>query len=489
MPGGAPPKDAKDAKEVKKPAPGDDLAAPPPGTVAPVKVPKVEPKSNGIRDLRLTLSGLREVAIQQVMIQCPTDKGQASWRLDTSGSPDGPVTLQRAGLESWADLFLEPPEGDCFDKEFTITLTYADGQPANAKVKATEHTDPKLAFDPEAPTPALDARIFLAGDEQLFGKLEAISEEALTLTTPWGDRLDVPMTRVVGVYMGMPDHKESPEAFAKRLKTPGTEDLLLARTKDGEVVGIAGVVEGAKANKFTFLYQGKGRTLALKQVEGLILASRPGPKPPTEVRPTFSMAGGIVVSGRWAAIEAATWQVEAPWGQILKLPAAEVRQVRFRGGQMSYLSDLEPSQVEETPYFSRRSPYRKDVSLTGAPLRLDGQPIEKGLAVHSRSALTYDLERRYATFEALVGFDDAAKKKGRVDCRVIADGKELYANPDLRADAPPVKLSLSVAGAEQLKLVVDYGPDEDTGDRVIWANARLYRHDAPADHPHPSAKP
>ncbi len=53
--------------------------------------------------------------------------------------------------------------------------------------------------------------------------------------------------------------------------------------------------------------------------------------------------------------------------------------------------------------------------------------------------------------------------------------KELYANPDLRADAPPVALDLPVAGARQLRLVVDFGQGQDTGDRVIWANARLYR--------------
>jgi hypothetical protein len=142
---------------------------------------------------------------------------------------------------------------------------------------------------------------------------------------------------------------------------------------------------------------------------------------------------------------------------------------------MAYLSDLQPTKVEETPYFGRRSPYRRDVALDGSPLKLGDQPIEKGLAVHSRSALTYDLDRRYTTFEALVGFDASGGKKGRVECRVFADGKELYANPDLRADAPPVHLSLPVAGADQLRLVVDFGPDDDTGDRVIWGNARLYR--------------
>lgn len=460
----------------KPAAAGEALSITPPGTAAPpAAVAKVEPKPNGIRDLHLSLSGLRDAAIKQVTINCPTDKGQASWRLDTAGSKDWPLTLRRAGVESWADLFLEPPAGEIKDKDLTVAVTYADGQSANVNIKATASADPKLTFDPAAPTPALDARVYLVGDEQLFGKLESIGEEAVALTTPWGDRVDVPMSRVIGIYMGMADHKESPESFAKRLKARGAEDLLLARAKDGEVVPIAGIVEAAKDNKLTFRYQDKSRNVALKQVEGLVLASRPDPAPPTEVRPTFALAGGIAVSGRWAAIEAAHWQVETPWGQTLKLPAADVRTVRFRGGRMSYLSDLTPSRVEETPYFGRKSPFRKDVNLEGGPLLVDGQKYEHGLAVHSRSELTYDLDRRYATFEAVVGFDDAAKKKGRVDCRVFADGKEIYANPDLRADAPPIRLALDVAGAEQLRLVVDYGPNEDTGDRLIWADARLFR--------------
>jgi hypothetical protein len=480
---GTPSKDAKDATP-KKPVEGDDFEAPPPGTAAVVKVPKVEAKPNGIRDLHLSLSSLRPAAIQQIMIQGQTDKGAAFWQLDTTGNPQAwPLTISRSGLEGWADLFLEPPAGDAFDKTFTVNLTYADGQPGNAQVKVTEHTDPKLAFDAESPNPPLNARVYLVGDEQLFGKLETISEEALTLTTPWGERVDLPMTRILGVYLGMPDHKESPESFAKRLKARGDTDLLLARSKDGEIVAINGVIEGAKANKLTFVYQEKPRSLPLKMVEGLILAARPAPKPPTEVRPTFTLGGGMAISGKWLAIEATSWKIETPWGQTLKLPSAEVRHVRFQGGQMTYLSDLEPSQVEETPYFGRKVAYRKDVNLAGGPLKLDGQVIEKGLAVHSRTALTYDLDRRYVTFETLVGFDDAGKKKGRVDCRIFADGKEIYANPDLRADAPPIPLKLPVAGAEQLKLVIDYGPDEDTGDRVIWANARLYRQPPPMPAP------
>ena len=149
--------------------------------------------------------------------------------------------------------------------------------------------------------------------------------------------------------------------------------------------------------------------------------------------------------------------------------------MRFRGGKVTFLSDLTPLKVEETPYFGHRFPWRRDVNLLGEPLKIDGQGFDRGLAVHSRCVLTYDLGRKYSRFEALLGFDELARGKGRVDCRVFADGKEIYANPDLRADAPPVKLALPVAGAEELRLLVDYGRGQDTGDRVIWANARLYR--------------
>src|SRR5262249_53209891 len=182
-----------------------------------------------------------------------------------------------------------------------------------------------------------------------------------------------------------------------------------------------------------FRFQEKTRTLSVKQVEGLVLAERREPERPTGLRATFSMAGGLVVSGRWKTLDEKTWKVETDWGQELALPASEGRGVRFRGGQMTYLSDLEPSRVEETPYFVRRAPWRKDVNLAGGPLKMGGRTYERGLAVHSRSALTYDLNGRYATFEALVGFDESAKGVGRVDCRVFADDRELYANPDLRA--------------------------------------------------------
>ena len=171
MPGAG---DSKDGAPGAKPvAKADDVLAPPPGTVAAKKIPKLEPKPNGICDLYVTLSNLRNVAVKQVTINAQTAKGPTAWRLDTSDSNDWPLLLRRAGTESWADLFLEPPAGDLNGKDLTVNVMYADGQNGNVAIKVDKKIDPKLAFDPKAPAPSLDARIYLIGDEQLFGRIEA----------------------------------------------------------------------------------------------------------------------------------------------------------------------------------------------------------------------------------------------------------------------------------------------------------------------------
>jgi hypothetical protein len=466
---------APKAEEKKAEGGSDDALAPPPGTTID-KFPKVEPKKNGIRDLCISLFGLRNAKIKQVTVNGQTSSGPANWRLDTTDSQDSPLVVRRAGNDMAADLFLDPPAGDCFQKPFQINVIYEDGQNANATATVDAHTKADLAVDSKTPEFARsDAWLYLTGDEKLFGKLEGIGRDSLKLTTPWQDHIDVPLNRIVGVHLGVLDRKESPESFAQRLKSPAPEDQLLAQTKTGEVIAIAGIIEGTEDDKLHFRYGDRTRTLSLKQVEGLIMAARPEPKRTDELRPTFLMAGGLVISGRWKDLDSSVWSIETAWGQLLKLPAAEILDVRFGGGKFVYLSDLSPSKAEETPFFGHRLKWRRNVNLLGEPLRMNGRTYERGIAVHSRSILTYELSGRYSTFETSVGFDDATKGKGRVECRVFADAKELYANLDLKASGQPVDLKLPVAGAHQLRLMVDFGMEQDTGDRVIWANARLHR--------------
>src|SRR5262249_3424359 len=148
-------------------------------------------------------------------------------------------------------------------------------------------------------------------------------------------------------------------------RSRSTEDLLLAQAKNGEVIAIPGVVERAENSKLFFRYQNRTRTLPLAQVEGLVFAARAESRQPQELLPTFALPGGVAVSGQWKDLNTSAWKIVSSWGQELNLPAAEVLGVTFRGGKVTYIGDLKPSKVEETPFFGHRLPWRSNVNLMG----------------------------------------------------------------------------------------------------------------------------
>jgi hypothetical protein len=189
----------------------------------------------------------------------------------------------------------------------------------------------------------------------------------------------------------------------------------------------------------------------------------------------FQFASGDQISGTWTAIEGNSLKLQTIWDRTLELPSSTVTNVLFRNGKMVYLSDLEPAAVDEVPYFGRVMTYRRDQNLLGGPLKMKGKTYTKGLAVHSRCVLTFAVDGQFQAFKCLVGFDDPAGNRGHVICRVLGDGKELFAERDLRGDHDPKPLELPISGVKQLALEVDFGEEEDIGDRVIWADARLFR--------------
>lgn len=469
----------KPGSDNKEAAAETNAFAPAPGTTIKI-IPKISPKPNGIRDLHLWLTGLFDSKIKQITIQAQSDKGQTQYRLDTANSDAWPLELKRSGVEPTADLFLEPPPGDCHDKQFTITITYEDGKNGNANIKVDQHTNAELKIDSDKPTGRTpEATVYLVDGGKVAGKFHGITGDLLALTTSWQAELKIPLLHIRGIHMGLLDRRESADSFRTRLDSRGAEDILLAQTREDEVLAVPGQLEGTQGDRLQFLYKEQSRTLPLEKAEGMVLAARPGSEPDDLLFQVFSLLDGTQLSGKWKDLNTKEWSIETLWGQQINLPVEIVSSVRVRGGMMSYLSDLDPGAVEQVPFFSHQWSWRRDESLTGGPLKVAGRTYQRGIAVHSRCYLTYDLNGRFSTFETLVGFDEAASRHGRVECKILADGSEIFANPDLRADGDPVPVSLSVEGVQQLQLWVDFGQGADTGDRVIWAAARLYRQPPP----------
>ena len=104
------------AEIAKKPrqegaAAADDALGAAAGTRPSRKVPRVEPKKNGIRDVRLALFGPEHREDQAGHRQLPDRQGADRLAARHLDSHDWPLVLRRSGTESSADLFLEPPPG------------------------------------------------------------------------------------------------------------------------------------------------------------------------------------------------------------------------------------------------------------------------------------------------------------------------------------------------------------------------------------------
>ena len=431
---------------------------------------------NGIRDVHLRASGLAAKGIKQVAVVCRSQF--RVWRVDLTNSPHWKIAVQRVGQASIADLYFEPPTRDLFESDLEVTLTFDDNNSAKATLKASGHTSDQAKIDGPADGSAAKPNRLVAfhleGGDLLQGRIVKGTADEVTVETAWQPALDVPIVQIRGILFdgGKPEVKTK---YDEKLAKPGAEDFALVLSRDGGLAEINGRVQGISDSALKIIYEGQERSIKLERLQALVLAAHPATRAWKGPYQVFRMASGDLFSAAWLALEEKTCKVKSAWGGEVEIPREAVVEITGRNTKMVNVSELTPLSVEQVSWFDRLIPYVRDKSWNNRPLKVDGKTYLRGLAVHSRTVLTYDLGGEFATFRTLLGFDEEAGDRGRVICRVFADDKELFAKPDFRASEKPVPVEVSVKGAKQLKLEVDFGEDEDVGDRVIWANARLYR--------------
>lgn len=165
-------------------------------------------------------------------------------------------------------------------------------------------------------------------------------------------------------------------------------------------------------------------------------------------------------------------------GVTWTLPLTAIFELRVLHGRAVYLSDLSPVDARHTPFLpgTREWRWQRDRAVSGRPLRLSGREFPKGLGMHSRSTVEYDLTRvgPFHSLSAIVGLDDTTTGKGTATCAVDLDGKRVFEELKLSRSAGPRKLPLiDLRGAKRLTLHVDFGTLGDSQDHVDWVDAVL----------------
>lgn len=163
-----------------------------------------------------------------------------------------------------------------------------------------------------------------------------------------------------------------------------------------------------------------------------------------------------------------------------KSTAAQVVAIQPLDGKAVYLSDLKPASYKHVPYLSLDWPYANDACVSGGPLRADGKLFLKGLGMHSAARITYDLAGSYRWLRSELAIDDSAGAAGSVAFRVFVDTGDgrwqpRYASGAQRGGEPSTAMSVDLAGAKRISLLVEFADRGDQQDDADWLNARLIR--------------
>ena len=225
--------------------------------------------------------------------------------------------------------------------------------------------------------------------------------------------------------------------------------------------------------------------IPLSHVEQISFAGATPPRtvPPLSARLTFSGGSKLTVplaSGNFA------WTITDvsftdPAGQSHKMASDQLISVDVLGGRVVYLTELDPALDQQTSTLGGSWPAQINKNVAGDPLTVNHETFPRGIGVHSRSLLAYDLDGTFDTLQLRVGMDDSSAPHGEANVSILLDGKTLWSKHleyGQGAVALSEPLNLPIQGGHHLELHAD--PVADSGrldvlSRVDFLNVALIR--------------
>lgn len=255
-----------------------------------------------------------------------------------------------------------------------------------------------------------------------------------------------------------------------------TEDSAYVLSKDGNVHRVSGEVLGIKDKNLLFHYQEQEREVNLDRVVGLVLhKKRLKTESNLALQSLVSLLGNAHIPGQVQLEKGSTVVIKMPWGDQFALPKEYLASVKTINARSVPLTEIKPDTVTQVPFFNQVYPYQINKSFSGQPLKIGEKVFQQGLCVHSRTELVYSLGENFEKFHTALGLQEGSGELGNVAVKVVADGKTLYENQEFTSETKQEPLSLDVTGCQTLTLIVDFGKDQDVGDRFVWGDPKLIR--------------
>lgn len=351
------------------------------------------------------------------------------------------------------------------DGQTLVVESGADNERTSLPTAEILEIDFGRAVDPSSST----LLVGLRGGGLLRARDIACGEEEADITLADDSRIRLGVDVMDGLLWGQADGPRV-DRWRRQVALPRSIDLLVAARGDQEA-RLEGIIGSIDADHLHFTLDGEEIPVRRERVREVHLAH---PAPRVDPRAMIhDVLGNVWPAGTLAIAEDLIhWSDDATGARSLSVD--EVSRIDLSAGRVVYLSDLEPTVVEHVPYFDQAWEYRRDVNFLGQPLRLGATRFAKGLVVHSKTTLTYDLAPGTRRWMATVGIDSSAGPHGQADARVAVDGEVLWQG-FVRSGTPAVAVDVAVPPGKRLTLMVDYGPLADVGDHVVFGNARFIK--------------
>jgi hypothetical protein len=271
-------------------------------------------------------------------------------------------------------------------------------------------------------------------------------------------------------------------------------DVLLVVKREGESVDyLSGVVGDVSPDQAEFEWDGERLEVKRARIAG-IAYYHPKERELPDAICELTTADGSLIPVRKVSFSEQTATVTTPAGVELRVAVGDLRRADFSRGKLAYLSDLQPAEAKweariapppGAQLIGAQGQPRSNVSFTGSPISLlwkddpiasrrDIRTYNKGLAVRSRSELTYRLPAGMRRFTATAGIDPQSASQGHVELEIRADDRVVWEG-EIDGKRPPVEIHVELGTARRLHLMVDYGKNLDYGDRLHLAEARVIK--------------
>jgi NPCBM/NEW2 domain-containing protein len=305
-------------------------------------------------------------------------------------------------------------------------------------------------------------------------------EIALRLLT--GQEIKLPLAAVSSLLTEAQVEKDRQE-WSERLKDRKAKmkrrDVLAIR-KEGVLNALEGTIGDGDTTGTSIEFtsaSGKKRTVAQTFIAGLIFEREVDANAAPVICKVTDSARDLIQAS--AVVSSKTGlTVTTPCGAKFELTMPLVVRLDYSGGKLTWLSDLEPTQVVETFVDNHPYHYRRDHNLEDGPIRLDNVIYPRGLSLHATTELEYDLNGDYREFKAVVGIDDLiGGLAGPTVLRIEGDGKLLKELTfDRRNKVRHQEVGLNIKDVRRLRLRVAPGSEGsklDFGLHLDLGNAKV----------------